>query len=229
MDAGKIKSVTSRADASGHASARRPDTGLAAARVVSAFLLDASSDAGESGALTEGASAAVPRDGIVVNLSRGIVAAEKDLQLARSAMRAADYTYLDPKSAPASRAAIALASAPDAMPGPADVVSSAMLAGGSVAAQNAERAGAAPAATGSNATPDLRPDLYPHGHAMAVTPNPVAAEQKTAASAVSQARDAERLAGLTVTPAAIATPTETHLGKLILGAIALGVLVVILL
>jgi hypothetical protein len=46
---------------------------------------------------------------------------------------------------------------------------------------------------------------------------------------VSQARDAERLAGLTVWPASSAAPTETHLGKLILGAIALGVLVIVLL
>jgi hypothetical protein len=231
MDAGKIKSVTSRADASGeHASARRPDAGIAAARMVSAFLLDASSDAAESGALTEGASAAVPRDGIVVNLSRGIVAAEKDLQLARSAMRAADYTYLDPKSAAASRAAVALATALEATREPADVLRSAMLAGASVPAQNAEHAGAAPASTASSTSPDLRPDLYPQGHVvMPANPDRVAAEQKTATSAVSQARDAERLAGLTVRPDTPAAPTETHLGKLILGAIALGVLVIILL
>ncbi|MDB5902822.1 MAG: hypothetical protein JWM26_1700 [Betaproteobacteria bacterium] len=228
MDAGKIKSVTSsvRADASGeHASARRPDAGIAAARMVSAFLLDASSDAAESGALTEGPSA-VPRDGIVVNLSRGIVAAEKDLQLARSALRASDYSHLDPNSA----AALRLATALEATREPADVLRSAMLAGASVPAQNAERAGAAPASTASSTSADLRPDLYPQAH-LVVPANPerVALEQKTATSAVSQARDAERLAGLTVRPDTHAAPTETHLGKLILGAIALGVLVVILL
>jgi hypothetical protein len=228
MDAGKIKSVTSsvRADASGeHASARRPDAGIAAARMVSAFLLDASSDAGESGALTEGPSA-VPRDGIVVNLSRGIVAAEKDLQLARSALRASDYSHLDPNSA----AALRLATALEATREPADVLRSATLGGASVPAQNAERAGAAPASTASSTSADLRPDLYPLGHlVMPANPERVAVEQKTATSAVSQARDAERLAGLTVRPAPIDAPTETHLGKLILGAIALGVLVVILL
>jgi hypothetical protein len=233
MDAGKIKSVTSsvRADASGeHASARRPDAGIAAARMVSAFLLDASSDAGESGALTEGPSAAVPRDGIVVNLSRGIVAAEKDLQLARSALRASDYSHLDPSNAAANRAAVALATALEATREPADVLRSAMLAGASVPAPNAERAGAAAASAALSPSPDPRPDLYPHGHlVMPANPDRVAVEQKTAMSAVSQARDAERLAGLTVRPAPIDAPTETHLGKLILGAIALGVLVVILL
>jgi hypothetical protein len=228
MDAGKIKSVSlsARADASGeHASARRPDAGIAAARMVSAFLLDASSDAGESGALTESPSA-FPRDGIVVNLSRGIVAAEKDLQLARSALRASDYSHLDPNSA----AALRLATALEATREPADVLRSATLAGASVPAQNAERAGAAPASTASNPSADLRPDLYPQAHlVMPANPERVAVEQKTATSAVSQARDAERLAGLTVRPAPIDAPTETHLGKLILGAIALGVLVVILL
>jgi hypothetical protein len=233
MDAAKIKSVSAsvRPDASGeHASARRADPGVAAARMVSAFLLDASSDAGESGALSGDPSAATPRDGIVVNLSRGILAAEKDLQLARSAMRAADYSYLDPKSAAATKAAVAIATAVDAAPEPADAFKTAMLAGASVAAQATDRTAAASSATGSGTSPDLRPDLYPHGQPL-IPPNPerLAAEQKTAASAVSQARDAERLAGLTVWRALSAAQTETHLGKLILGAIALGVLVVVLL
>ncbi|MDB5864096.1 MAG: hypothetical protein JWO70_1902 [Betaproteobacteria bacterium] len=234
MDTGKIKSVSPgvRPDASGeHASARRSDAGAPVARMISAFLLDASSDGGEGGALTENPSESAPRDGIVVNLSRGVLAAEKDLQLARSAMRAADYSHLDPKTAAASNAVVTPGAAVDATLETAGFLKTAMLLPvASPGAQNADRAGAAYGSTASGASPDLRPDLYAHGYPpVPAQPQPIAAEQKTAASAVSQARDVERLAGLAVRPSSPPVATDTQLGKLILGAIALGVVVLVLL
>jgi hypothetical protein len=228
MDTGKIKSVSPgvRPDASGeHASARRSDAGAPVARMISAFLLDASSDGSEGGALTENPSESAPRDGIVV------MAAEKDLQLARSAMRAADYSHLDPKTAAASNAVVTPGAAADTTLETAGFLKTAvLLPGASPGAQNADRAGAAYGSTASGASPDLRPDLYAHGYPpVPAQPQRIAAEQKTAASAVSQARDVERLAGLAVRPSSPPVATDTQLGKLILGAIALGVVVLVLL
>jgi hypothetical protein len=233
MDTGKIKSVSPgvRPDASGeHASARRSDAGAPVARMISAFLLDASSDGSEGGALTENPADSAPRDGIVVNLSRGVLAAEKDLQLARSAMRAADYSHLDPKIAAASNAIVTPGTAVDTTLEAAGFLKTAALLGASPGAQNTDRAGAASAYTASGASPDPRTDLYAHGYPpVPAQPQPIAAEQKTAASAVSQARDVERLAGLAVRPSSPPVATDTQLGKLILGAIALGVVVLVLL
>ena len=233
MDAGRIKSFTPnvnlRADVD-QQSPRRSDAGAVAAKLApAALLLDALNrvdDASVPDALAPGHLVPVTRSGVVVNLSLPLLTAKTELQFAR-AIVAADYSHLDPKkTASALSAPRPGATAPAE---PSEPVSSALIVAGASGAQATDRA--APSSPLNSTSPDARPDLHPHAHPLAGLhqQSVAAAEPRVAASAVSQARDTERLAGLAVPPEALAPSTDPHLGKLVLGAIALGVLVLVLL
>jgi hypothetical protein len=77
----------------------------------------------------------------------------------------------------------------------------------------------------------VRPDLYPHGLPPAASSSRGidTATQKAAVSPVTQARDTERLAGLALAPEARLAGTPAQLGKLLIGAAIVGVLILVLL
>jgi hypothetical protein len=236
MDAGRIKSFTPnvnlRADAGPEQhSSRRSDAGEIAAKLAP-FLLDAAARSAEAIAgadlTAERLPPIAPRSGVVVQLSIPLLTAGKALELARALPNPADYNHLDPRK---SAARPDLGARIEASPERAEPLTSASVlvaAGVSAIERNA-----APPSSSSNlpASPDLRPDLQAHlNPAVVMHQNQIsAAEQKTAASAVSQARDTERLAGLAVPPEPRVSTTQPHLGKLVIGAIVLAVLVFVLL
>jgi len=80
-------------------------------------------------------------------------------------------------------------------------------------------------------SPELRTEAYPVAGPSIASPNPSTApvEPRSASAAISHARDAERLAGLVITPAAAPTPSRQAFDKLLLAAAILGALLLIVL
>ena len=162
------------------------------------------------------------RDGVVVNLSLPALTAAAARQIALSAAGAGDYTHLDPQNFMDRRTG-------DAPVGLAERIRDAAASPVPQSAPTADRAAVQTALPATS--PDVRPDLYAHGLALAAsqTANVNSAAPKLAASAVAQARDTERLAGLAVQLETRAETRTRHFASLLIAAMIVGALILILL
>ena len=227
MDAGKVRTfipgVGLRADSGTDTHAgRRSDAGTVVPKVAPLVALDALLTSADADLKNDVAVALQrPPTGVVVNLSLPALSAEAARQLARAVASTTDYTHLDPHKPLPERSRLDVASEP-AEP---------LKAAAAAVAPPLDRAVTTPAAN-TPTSPDVRPDLHLHGAALAAQaahPRIDTPAQKPAVSAVSQARDTERLAGLAAPSAPAAFTVPPHFGKMLLGAAILGALIVILL
>jgi hypothetical protein len=109
---------------------------------------------------------------------------------------------------------------------------SAAVANATVMMQTASDSSAQPSLSTAIAGAEPRADVYPQsGQLMAAMQNVnvSSAEQKPAAAAIAQARDAERLAGLALRPEVPVVPPQHKFSKLVLGAVILGALLLMFL
>jgi hypothetical protein len=228
MDAGKIRSfnpnVGVRADSGTDTHAgRRSDAGTALQKVAPMLALDALLTSADADLKTEVPAVPSPRNGIVVDLSLPALSAQAALRAARLAAAATDYSHLDPHKLAAAR------SPTGAEPDSGEGFGNASAGAAASTLQSLDRGVSQPALP--QTSPGVRPDLYPHGlpPAVASTHSIDTAAQKPALSPVSQARDAERLAGLALAPESRFAGTPAQLGKLLIGAVVVGVLILVLL
>jgi hypothetical protein len=228
MDAGKIRSlipnVDVRADSGTDTHAgRRSDAGTVVQKVAPMLALDALLTSADADLKTEVAAVPPPRSGIVVDLSLPALTAQAALRAAHLAATAIDYSHLDPHKLAAER------SRTDARPESGEGFGSPASGAAASGLQSLDRGasqGALPLTS-----PDVRPDLYPQGLPPAAAPKHWGdtAAQKAAISPMTQARDTERLAGLALAPESRFAGTPAQLSKLLIGAVIVGVLILVLL
>lgn len=153
------------------------------------------------------------------------------------ALVAADYNHLKPglMPLPAAQGEVTPPRAPGApnpSREPAEIMRSAMVASAAVMVQTASDSSAQPSLSAAIAGSEPRADVYPQSGQLMAAMQSVsvsAAEQKPAASAIAQARDAERLAGLALRPEVPVVPPQHKFSKLVLGAVILGALLLMFL
>lgn len=101
-----------------------------------------------------------------------------------------------------------------------------------VSPQRTENNGPTVALAPPQSSPELRIEAYPAaGPSIAAvpTPSPAPIEPRSASAAISHARDAERIAGLVIPPAAAPTASRQAFDKLLLSAAILGALLLLFL
>jgi hypothetical protein len=244
MDAGKINSLIHSlrtSEGGAHAGPSQGDAAFAA-KMAAAALLDGVLQATESeptaGPGIPPQLPLAPRNGVVVNLSTGVVAAEMAARLGTALPRQPDHAQTKPEpSHNPPDTARASASAPARVYSlterlgeslRASVVTSGAAA---TSASDDPRAptGVSPALAAYQAEP--RQDLYPFLPPPMATVNRVdgADTRSTAAAAIEQARESERLAGLNAKAETREEGRPLRLDRLVLAALALGVLVVLFL
>lgn len=222
MDAARIRSfvpaVDTRAATGTDTQAGRSDADIVVQKVAPLLALHSLLGRTDSGLGSEAPHGPPPPSSVVVDLMLPVVTAEAARKLAVALANAPDYSHLDPhKPHPeqtSAAAAQALADELEALTLPP------------AAAPRAPHE-----ATASNATsPGARPDLHPHGvqqgHPLGVRDH--FREMKPATSALAQARESERLAGLTRTAERYAG-TPARLSTLALAAAFLGFVIVVVL
>jgi hypothetical protein len=224
MDAARIRSfapaVDTRAATGTDTQAGRSDADIVVSKVAPLLALDSMLTQADSALGTEVPAGAHPSGSVVVDLTLPVVSAEAARRLARALADAPDYNHLDPHKPHPERT---LADAAQAL---ADELEAANVQRAAPLVAHAGHDHVFSAAT----SPGARPDLHPHG-----VPQPAHAAarltgsgQKHELSAVAQARDSERLAGLAIAAERYAG-TPAQLGRLALGAAMLGALIVVLL
>jgi hypothetical protein len=169
------------------------------------------------------------RDGVVVNLTTHLLLPGRDGRIPGVPLdpNEPDYSHLKPGTAPPAEKpvvqAVAIQRDIDV-----EVRRAAVFFNPERDAQPAKPEAAVHNTSVLAPVPDPRtePYLLPQ-QLMGAVQTASAAEQKQAISALAQARDLERLAGLTVKGEPPTPASDSPLGKLILGAIALGVLLLL--
>ena len=237
MDAGKINSLAPglRPNVGGsHAGPSQGDAAFAA-KIAAVVVLDDLLQASEGDPHAGPAIAVVPlgpRPGVVVNLSTGVVAAELAARLGSASPRPGETMQPNPATSttPAPGHVYSLT---ERLGDSSRALTVASNAGAGVSPEDRQAPGLAPS-SGSAAPPapgEVRNDFYPFmPSSAALSPRPEAVEQRNAvAAAIAQARDSERLAGMHVKSATEVEvpPPWLSLERIVLGALALGVLVVL--
>jgi hypothetical protein len=221
MDTARIRSlvpaVDTRAATGTDTQAGRSDADIVVSKVAPLLALDSMLTHADA-ALGDEAPAGARPPGLVVDLALPVVTAEAARQLARALANPPDYTHLDPhKPHPEHTQA-------EAAQALADELEAVTASPGGI--PRAPHDAADPRAT----SPGVRPDLHPHGlahasHAHARLGQPLRNAQLNVAA---QARDSERLAGLTLAAERYAG-TPAKLSSLALAAAMLGAIIVVVL
>jgi hypothetical protein len=238
MDAGKINNlIHSLRPGEGGARTGTPQGDAAfAAKIAAAAVLDDLLHATENdpqGGVVTPAVALTPRTGIVVNLSTGVVAAEMASRLASVVSRSPD----------AERVNAATVASPVPLPAPAQIYSlterlgetsrASVFTSGSKSPPAAEDRRASDVLAASTTAPqaEVRADVFPllPPPGMPMNRLEIAEQRSSAATAIEQARDSERLAGLNAKGETPIYPRWLRFDRLVLAAIVLGLALVILL
>ena len=222
MDAARIRSfvpaVDTRAATGTDTQAGRTDADIVVAKVARLLALDSMLTHADTARGSGVPAGPRPPGDVVVDLTLPVVTAEAARQLARALADQPDYNHLDPHKPHPERT---LAAAAQAL---ADELEAANPPSAASTTPRAAHEHAPSAAT----SPGARPDLHPHGVPQAAHPSAriAASGQKQEVSALAQARESQRLAGLTVAAERYAG-TPAKLSTLALAAALLGAVIVV--
>jgi hypothetical protein len=235
MDAGKIMSTLPNlrpGDGGGRGASAQGDAAFAA-RVAAAVLLDSVLHAADSEPNADPLAAppgpVPPRSGVVVNLSAAVLAAEAASRVATALPHTASRTH--PNAEPATS------------PAPAQVysVTERLLESGRTGLAAIAPSPVPPGEdrrSANTATPSiiaLAPQIQTRTDVPAFVPPPSTATSRieehrsTAAAAIEQARDSERLAGLNARGETQVSSRRLRFEHVVIGAIVLGLALVLLL
>jgi hypothetical protein len=221
MDTARIKSFAPTMDvhaATDPHAGRRSDAEIVVPKIAALAALDTLLTRADSDPHARMPAHPPPQSALVVDLITPAIAANAARLLAQVGAATTDYTHLDPHK-PEPERLRAEAAAQSA----AEIIEEALKPPPAPATHATDRLLSEPL----RVSPDVRPDLHPHGIATAAHAAHAAAPAKVT-SPLDHARDTERLAGFGIRPDAPLGMPPMRLAKLLLAAAVAGALIVLL-